>query len=155
MPTITIHTYIKAQPNIVFDLARSIELHIASAASTKEKAVGGTTSGLMGLNDQVTWNALHLGVFQNFTSRITAMNSPHSFTDTMIKGTFASFQHDHFFEPKENGTLMTDKINFSSPLGILGKWFDKAYLTDYLIRFINQRNQIIKKVAEREVRNLS
>lgn len=40
-----------------FDLARSIEIHLRSTEKTREKVVGRTTNGLLGLNDEVTWEA--------------------------------------------------------------------------------------------------
>ena len=46
---------IKAPIEICFDLARSIDLHVDSTNHTGEKAVGGVTSGLIGLGESVTW----------------------------------------------------------------------------------------------------
>ena len=37
-------------------------------------AVGGRTSGLIGLGEEVTWRARHFGVTQHLTSKITAFD---------------------------------------------------------------------------------
>lgn len=71
MPVIKIETYIKADSNVVFNLARSIYLHLVSAAQTNEKAVAGKISGLMELGETVTWQAKHFGITQQFTVVIT------------------------------------------------------------------------------------
>lgn len=74
MPVIEIKTEIQAPIEMCFDLARSVEMHLRSTASTGERAVGGVMTGLMNLNDEVTWEAIHLGIRQRLTSRITIFN---------------------------------------------------------------------------------
>jgi hypothetical protein len=59
MPTIKPITSISAPVEFCFDLARSIDLHTQSMQHTGEKAVAGTTIGLIGLNETVTWRARH------------------------------------------------------------------------------------------------
>jgi hypothetical protein len=41
MPTIIVETEIKAPIEVCFDLARDIDLHCETAASTKERAIDG------------------------------------------------------------------------------------------------------------------
>ena len=88
MPFIDIETTIKAPIERCFDLARSIDLHQISTSHTNETAIAGTTSGLIGLNETVTWEATHFGVRQQLTSRITEFEYPNLFTDEMVKGVF-------------------------------------------------------------------
>src|SRR5215218_8887243 len=57
---IEMSTYIAAPRERVFDLARSIDVHQRSLEHTRERAVGGRTSGLIGLGETVTWRARHL-----------------------------------------------------------------------------------------------
>ncbi len=47
MPVIELETGIAASIDICFDLSRSLELHLRSTASTREKALAGKTSGLL------------------------------------------------------------------------------------------------------------
>lgn len=60
-----------APPEVVFDLARSIDLHKLSTAHTGEEAIAGKTSGLIELGETVTWRARHFGVMQTLTSKVT------------------------------------------------------------------------------------
>ena len=76
MPVIKLETFIRAPVERVFDLARSVDVHTAAAAETIERAVAGVTSGLMELNDEVTWEGTHFGIRQRLTSRITALERP-------------------------------------------------------------------------------
>nr|WP_321225937.1 hypothetical protein [uncultured Psychroserpens sp.] len=64
MPTIEIKTYISADIQTCFDLARNIDFHKASMEHSNEKAIAGKTSGLIGLGEWVTWEAKHFGNYQ-------------------------------------------------------------------------------------------
>lgn len=149
MALITLHTTIDAPCERCFLLSLSIDLHMSSTAKTNERAVAGITSGLMNLHDTVTWKARHLGFTQHLTSRITAYDKPYRFVDEMSKGIFKSLHHEHLFKETGDGrTYMTDVFEFHAPLGMLGKAAEVLFLTAYLKRFINERNQFIKQVAE-------
>jgi ligand-binding SRPBCC domain-containing protein len=148
MPRILLTTMIHAPPERCFDLSRSIDLHVASTRQTGERAVGAITSGLLGLGEEVTWSARHFGVRQTLTSRITAFDRPHHFRDSMVRGALRRFDHDHFFAARGEETEMRDVFDFESPLGPLGRLADALVLTRYLSRFLERRNEEIKRVAE-------
>jgi putative ubiquitin-RnfH superfamily antitoxin RatB of RatAB toxin-antitoxin module len=85
MPIIQLETKINSSLEICFDLSTSIDLHKLSTAHTNEEAIAGVTSGLIGLNDSVTWRAKHFGIYQTLTTKITAHNRPHYFRDEQTK----------------------------------------------------------------------
>jgi ligand-binding SRPBCC domain-containing protein len=148
MPTIELTTRIAAPVERVFDLARSIDLHIDSTSRSGERAVAGVMHGLIGAGQEVTWSAKHLGIRQTLTVRISAFERPIHFADTMIRGTFSSMEHHHWFEAESGDTVMRDVFTYRSPLGFLGHIFDISYLTRYLRNFLISRNQTIKQIAE-------
>lgn len=150
MPRIELNTEINAPISVVFDLSRSIDFHEKSANGTNEKAIAGKTSGLIGLNETVTWRARHFGVTQQLTSKITVMRRPDIFVDEMTQGIFKSICHQHLFLAEGNKTLMIDIFEFESPLGILGKCANRLFLKKYLESFIIKRNEHIKASAESE-----
>jgi ligand-binding SRPBCC domain-containing protein len=150
MVRIYLETYIEAPIERVFDLSRSIDLHQHSTRQTNEKAIAGRLSGLIEQGESVTWRAKHLGVYQQLSVTIPAMNRPHSFTDRMLRGAFASMQHEHLFAVKGSGTRMTDILNFAAPLGILGRLAEWLFLKKYMTRFLLIRNETIKTAAESE-----
>lgn len=76
MHTVQVETRIDAPLDRCFDLARSVDAHVASAEGTGERAVAGRRSGLLVLGEEVTWEARHLGIRQRLTSRITAFERP-------------------------------------------------------------------------------
>jgi len=148
MPTIHLETMIRAPIELCFDLARSVDVHMASTNHTGERAISGITSGMMNLNDEVTWEAKHFYVRQRLTSRITAMERPRMFVDEMQRGAFKRWHHLHTFEPRNGGTLMLDEVDYQSPLGILGRIADKLFLESYMTHLLLVRNAHIKHVAE-------
>lgn len=150
MAGILLETFINAPVERVFDLSLSIDLHQASASETNEKAIAGKTSGLIGLNEWVTWRARHFGIYQNLTVQITRLERPFFFEDKMLKGAFSKMEHLHLFESSGTGTLMKDVFEFESPLGILGKMANKLFLENYMRKFLITRNETIKRIAESE-----
>jgi ligand-binding SRPBCC domain-containing protein len=149
MTTITIVTTIRATPERCFDASRDLDLHLASMVDTGERAVAGRTSGLIELGEEVTWEARHFGIRQHFTSAITAYDRPRHFQDSMVRGAFASFVHDHYFDACEEGTRMTDVLVFRSPLGVLGAIVDGLVMAAYLTRLLTKRNEVVKAALER------
>ncbi|MBO6186515.1 MAG: SRPBCC family protein [Chryseobacterium sp.] len=149
MSTIYLTTVIKSDIHKVFDLSRDIDLHQKSTSKTNEKAIAGRTSGLIELNETVTWRAKHLGFYQTHQSKITEMEKPYQFIDVMLKGRFKSFKHQHIFKTEDKNTVMTDILEFESPCGIIGKIFNKIFLKNYMKNFLLERNKLIKVMAEK------
>ncbi len=147
MTIIRLKTIIEAPIEIVFDASRDIDLHINSAKKTKEKAIAGTTSGLIGYNETVTWKGKHFGIYLTHQSKITAYKYPTYFVDEMIKGHFDSFKHQHIFRSNGTQTEMMDILTYTIPYGILGKILDFFILKKHLTKFLTSRNQYIKIIT--------
>jgi len=148
MPKIELLTEINAPIEKVFNLSRSIDLHMESTKQTGEQAIAGRTSGLIELGETVTWRAKHFGIWQNLTSKITALNSPILFVDEMVSGTFKSFRHEHHFSEVDERTMMKDVFVFESPVGVLGKLANWLILKRYMTNLLETRNKVIKEAAE-------
>ncbi len=148
MPFIHLTTFIAAPQERVFDLSRSVDLHKASMKKHEEKIVDGTISGLMNLNDTVTWTAKHFFKQRRLKIKITKLQYPEYFIDEMIEGDFKMMKHEHYFKPAQNGTIMIDQFHFETPYGFFGKFINTIYLENYMTRLLNERNQTIKEIAE-------
>lgn len=161
MPTVRVETLIGAPSALCFGLARDVELHTRSAAHTGERAVAGTTSGLLALGDEVTWEARHLGVQWRLTARVTRFEPPHRFVDEQVRGPFRSFTHTHEFVPtapsapggRNSTTRMIDTFRYAAPLGPLGRIAEALFLTRYLQRFLTLRARFLREEAERRARD--
>lgn len=148
MPKIHLTTIIHAPVEIVFDLSRSINLHEKSMAHTGEKAIAGTISGLIQKGETVTWQAKHLFKTRVLQTLITEMKPYTFFTDEMKQGDFKSMVHHHYFKLINNGTVMIDELHFESPYGVVGRLANAVFLTKYMTKLIERRNQVIKDFAE-------
>ena len=76
------------------------------------------------------------------------MEKPSHFVDEMQRGDFKSLRHEHHFRAIDNGTIMIDIMEFESPYGSIGKFFNAVYLKKYIERFLLKRNAVIKEYAE-------
>lgn len=148
MSKIELVTTVNAPIEICFDLSRSIDLHVITQGKSGEKAVAGVTSGLIGLNDTVTWEARHFGIKQRLTSKISVCDRPNIFVDELVKGAFRSIYHQHIFRQEGDATIITDIFEYESPLGIFGKLANMLVLDRYLTNLLKERNAIIKEYAE-------
>ena len=142
-------TTIEAPIDGVFDLSLDIDAHLASMAESGERAIGGVTSGQIGLGESVTWRARHFGIWFTMTSRITEWERPHRFVDEQVRGPFRSFHHEHRFESVDGTTSMTDRIRFDAPLGPIGRVVERLVLGRYLRQLIEERGRYLKAEAER------
>ena len=144
-------TVIDAPIRRCFDLSRSVEVHLHSNVHCGEQAlaVGGITSGLVGMSEQVTWRAKHFGIWQNLTSKTTALKSPTYFQVTMVRGIFRSMQADHLFQSLQSGaTEMKDIFSIAAPLPLLGPLAEALFLKRYMLALLRERNAVIKRIAE-------
>ncbi|MFN5649758.1 MAG: SRPBCC family protein [Sphingobacteriales bacterium] len=85
---------------------------------------------------------------QNLTVEITELSYPSHFQDKMVKGAFASFTHDHYFEHHNGTTFMKDVFRFAAPLGPLGWLAESLFLEKYMRDLLVKRNKVIKAIAE-------
>lgn len=150
MASIHLTTFIAAPVERVFDLSRSITLHKISMKATKEVAISGVTTGLIGKDETVTFQGRHLYKTRQFTSKITGMQSPVHFKDEMVSGDFRNFRHEHHFRAIENGAIMIDQIDYECPYGFIGRLLDNYYLKKQLEKLLTYRNALIKEYAESE-----
>lgn len=136
--TFTLVTRIDHPAEKIFDLSLSIDAHLASMASSEERAVAGVTSGQIGPGETVTWRARHFGIWFAMTARIIEFDRPRRFVDRQVVGPFRSFRHEHDFIDDAGSTIMVDTVTLASP--VFGRLAERAVLVPYLRRLITQRN---------------
>lgn len=61
------------------------------------------------------------GIPLRWTSEIVEWEPPHRFVDLQLRGPYKLWRHEHRFEARDGGTLISDTINLSLPLGFLGQ----------------------------------
>ena len=149
MTSLVVVTRIEVPIEICFDLARSIEAHNESSAFTNERAVEpGRTSGLLELGDLVTFEAVHFGLRQRFTAKITELSRPHLFVDELVKSKFRRLRHIHDFRCIDGATIMTDALEWESPFWPLGVLADVIAVKRHMRSFLIRKQTNLKRMAE-------
>jgi hypothetical protein len=88
-------------------------------------------------------------VWQTIESVHVAHEPGRSFTDRMVRGPFARWEHEHVVTPDgEAHSVLTDRIEYELPLGALGKlaggWFAKRSLE----RLFDYRHDVTRRICE-------
>jgi len=130
-----------------FLLSLSVDLYAESSRKTREKAVAGTTSGLLRAGETVTWSGRHFGLRPGHTSLIDAWRPYTYFRDLVSEGHVAHLEHEHHFAPMNDGTRMRDELRFDPPFSVFGRLF-QSRLRNHLRNFLAERNARLKQVAE-------
>ncbi|MCZ8521806.1 MULTISPECIES: SRPBCC family protein [Paenibacillus] len=146
MITTSTETVFNAGVEACFDAARNIEIHTQTVwKHTRERAVAGRTTGMIGAGETVTFEAVHFGIRQRLTSRVVEFVRPVRFVDEMISGAFRSMRHEHEFIPLgAGGTIMRDTLIFAAPFGPAGWIAERLVLQGYMTRFLEYRNRQLK-----------
>ncbi len=68
------------------------------------------------------------GIPMKWVTEITHVNEPHFFVDEQRTGPYAIWHHEHHFEKVAGGVMMTDKLYYKVPMGILGNLVDSMMI---------------------------
>ncbi len=150
MFTVSDSIHIHAPIERCFLLSTSLELveqmlEVRPVAGDLKKTSGPVVGG-----DRVEWHGWLFGMPQVHESLITRYERPGFFQDTMTRGRFKRFQHDHLFTEIDGHSLVIDKLRFSLPLGWPGKIVARRVLVPYLSGLLRRRMKLLRHVAESE-----
>ena len=110
----------------------------------------GRTSGFVGEGDTVLWKGWQLGMPQVHQSEIRLYERNRFFQDCMLRGRFATFQHDHAFLNQGKTVLLRDELRFTMPFGVAGWMVGRAVLVPHIRGLMRKRFALIKMLAEGE-----
>lgn len=112
------------------------------------RPVEGKTTGLITNGDRLVWRGWKFGMPAMHETLITRYEPYRFFQDTMGRGRFKTFQHDHQFDEVGGHTLMIDIVRFSMPFGPLGKAFGKQIVVPHVLSMMLKRFNLLKRIAE-------
>ena len=128
-----------------FRLSASIEV---VALTLGMRPVEGKRSGMILAGDQLLWRGWKFGLPQMHETLITGFDEPRFFQDTMGRGRFRTFQHDHHFSEVQGGTLLEDELRFSMPLGWAGRMVGRVVMVPHIRGLLRRRFGLLKGLAE-------
>lgn len=95
------------------------------------------------------WGILPLA----WDAKIVAYDPPNAFADEQIpgKGPFKSWKHEHHFKAiSPTKTLLTDRVTYETPFGIVGKIIDAVVIRRDLEAMFAYRHAVTKQRVEGE-----
>lgn len=140
---------VRAEPEVVFDLCRSIDFHLQAAQSIQARAVAGQTTGLAGEGCETVYSARFFGFRFRLRMRVGGVDPPHEFRDEMVQGLFSHFSHHYRITASEGGCLLEDTFAFSLPLAPIGWPIERTLITPAIQRAQVERLDAIKREAEK------
>jgi ligand-binding SRPBCC domain-containing protein len=145
MYTVSETTHVNAPIDRCFLLGTSVKL---VSRTLGMHALERDETGLVQPNDRLIWHGWKFGFPQMHETLITAYDRPHYFQDSMGRGRFKRYQHEHTFTEIDGHTLLHDKIRFSLPLGWAGDIVAKTVVVPYIAGMLHRHLQLLKRVAE-------
>lgn len=145
MFTISDSIHINAPIERCFQLSTNIAL---VGRTLGMRPIEGKTDGMIAEGDRLVWAGWKFGLPQMHESMITGYERPVFFQDTMGRGRFRRFQHDHHLVEIDGQTLLNDKLRFTLPFGWPGKVVARYLVGPILCRWLRKQMLLLKRVAE-------
>jgi len=98
-------------------------------------------SEILELGDKIHLRVILYALRINWEATITECDKNVRFTDVLTKGPFALWKHQHLFEDKNGGTLMTDRIEYKLCSGIFGLLTSNFFVRTELEDIFSSRHQ--------------
>ena len=77
-------------------------------------------------------------------TEITQVIPQKMFVDEQLRGPYRMWHHQHHFEEKDGGTLMTDIVHYELPLAFLGELAHAAFVKKQIAGIFKYREEKIK-----------
>jgi ligand-binding SRPBCC domain-containing protein len=149
MTLLSATTVIAAPIELCFRSSLNIDLELLAGKDYQIRAIAGVTTGIIGARERVTWRTKQFGLWITHTTEITAFQEPVYFQDSMVKGLFSKFEHDHFFRVLSPAkTEMRDEVRFSMPVLLTGPIAERLFVKVRLATLLRKRNDAIRCHAE-------
>ncbi len=87
-----------------------------------------------------------LGIKMDWMTEITHVKEGEYFIDEQRFGPFALWHHEHHFKAIEGGVLMSDKLIYSVPFGIIGELANTLVVKQQTNDIFNHREKAVEKM---------
>jgi ligand-binding SRPBCC domain-containing protein len=88
---------------------------------------------------------LHVrGVPLRWLTEIEVWRPPYEFVDVQVKGPYKLWRHIHHFQESKDGTRIMDVVNYTLPLGPLGRLVHRLQVADDLDKIFDYREHRVR-----------
>ncbi|MDJ0840368.1 MAG: hypothetical protein QNK37_27910 [Acidobacteriota bacterium] len=143
MTRIVVFTKVEAPIERVFDLSRNVGLHFYS--QHMEENLPRKNRHMMELGGRIKLKGKRMVTLE---SQVIEYDRPHYLRDSQVRGAFKQFDHDQYFSQEPDGVMVKDVVEYTAPLGILGKAVDRLYYERHMELLMQRRGAVLKRVAE-------
>lgn len=84
-----------------------------------------------------------LGIPLSWTTVITEYAPPFLFVDEQTQGPYRLWRHRHSFEPADEGTVVSDRVEYALPFGLLGRLVHTLLVARQLRRIFEHRQRAL------------
>ena len=84
------------------------------------------------------------GIRTSWVTEITHVDKEKFFVDEQRFGPYRMWHHEHHFELKEGGLVMTDKVSYKIPFGILGHLAQVLFVRKQLKSIFEYRMKVLE-----------
>lgn len=81
-----------------------------------------------------------------WVTEITQVEEFKSFVDEQLQGPYTLWRHLHTFEETSEGVMMRDKVDYSIPLGILGRAANTIFVAGEVKGIFDYRLEAVEKI---------
>jgi ligand-binding SRPBCC domain-containing protein len=85
-----------------------------------------------------------LSIPMSWVTEITQVNEPFYFVDDQRSGPYAIWHHEHHFEVVDGGVMMTDKLMYKIPFGVLGNILDRLFIHKKVLGIFEFRKKFLE-----------
>ncbi|MFY0651102.1 MAG: SRPBCC family protein [Cyclobacteriaceae bacterium] len=86
------------------------------------------------------------GLKSNWVTEISHVDDKKMFVDEQRFGPYSMWHHEHIFEETNYGTLMTDKVSYKIPFGILGILVESLFIRAQLRKIFEYRQETLNRL---------
>jgi ligand-binding SRPBCC domain-containing protein len=104
-----------------------------------------TPPPLMGTGTLLDYRLRLHGIPLRWRSEIIAWEPPRRFVDRQIQGPYRLWIHEHLFQELRGGTLVSDKVEYAAPGGVL---VQKLLVAPDLRRIFHYRHQVLQQLFD-------
>ncbi|WP_290733108.1 TIGR01777 family oxidoreductase [Halobacteriovorax sp. JY17] len=139
------HQWVKSPLEDVFQFFSDVKnLETITPKNLSFKIVGMNTDQIK-TGSLIDYKLKIHGIPAKWKTKINNFEKNKSFIDEQLKGPYSKWVHQHDFQSLKNGTLISDKIVYKVPFGILGNLVSGWFISRDVKSIFNYRNAVIDR----------
>jgi ligand-binding SRPBCC domain-containing protein len=103
----------------------------------------------------IDYNIKVMGIRVHWRTLITSYNPPNQFVDEQTKGPYLLWIHTHTFKVKDEGVEIHDCIEYSIPMGLLGRFVHFLWIKRKLDQIFDFRRRKIEEIFNSDKSSVS